>query len=88
MEAIELGVKSLWRYVIPIHCIADKWRDHPIYITAYGYFFGALFMGMGSIYYAATKEYAAFTLQPEVSLCRRGVTYDLSPLRGEVAHDL
>lgn len=46
---------------------ADKWRQYPIYVTAYSYFFGALFMGIGPIYYAAAGKYDQFTLTNTVS---------------------
>lgn len=45
----------------------DKWQEYPIYVTAYSYFFGALFMGLASIYYAASQQFDKFTIQQTVS---------------------
>ena len=34
----------------------DKWREYPVNVTAYSYFFGAVFMGLASIYYYNQPE--------------------------------
>ena len=47
--------------------VSDQWRDKPIFVTAYSYFFGALFMGLASVYYVATKQFEAFKVEDKVS---------------------
>lgn len=49
-----------------ILCV-DKWQANPIYVTAYSYFFGALFMGLASIYYAASQQFDKFIIPQIVS---------------------
>ena len=55
------GVKFFLTFV-------DEWRHLPIFVTTYSYFFGALFMGLASIYYAASQKYDKFIVQGEVSV--------------------
>ncbi len=35
---------------------AGRWREYPVTITAYSYFFGAMFMGISSQYFPATGQ--------------------------------
>lgn len=51
-----------YRYSIPL----GRWKKHPIYVTAYSYFFGALFMGLGSLYYVGTGQYTLFKIPQDV----------------------
>lgn len=51
-----------------IHVVlTDVWKSQPIYVTAYSYVFGSVFMGCASLYHVATKQYHAFAIHREVS---------------------
>lgn len=45
---------------------SGKWKQYPIYVTAYGYFFGALFMGLSSMFYVAKNQTHLFRIPQEV----------------------
>ena len=34
----------------------DKWREYPVFVTAYSYFFGAVFMGLCSLQNVVSEE--------------------------------
>lgn len=40
----------------------NEWRKHPIYVTAYSYLFGALFMTLASTYYFVTGRAHAYAI--------------------------
>lgn len=46
----------------------DKWKNHPIYVTAYSYMFGALFMALTSIYYLASGKADRYLITGTVRL--------------------
>jgi len=39
-----------------------KWKHYPVMITAYSYFFGMIFMGLSTTYFAATGRGEEFTV--------------------------
>ena len=45
-----------------------KWKNYPVTVTAYSYFFGALFMGLSTIYFAATGQGDQFAIPQNVSM--------------------
>ena len=45
---------------------SGKWKEYPVTITAYSYFFGAMFMGLFSLYYAATGQSREFQIPQKV----------------------
>ena len=47
---------------------AGKWRDHPVAITAYSYFFGAVFMGLASLYVFPVGKSEEYKIPSQVSL--------------------
>lgn len=48
---------------------ADKWKDYPIYVTAYSYLFGAVLMGVASVIYtAATGKWSEFIIPEDVRI--------------------
>ena len=46
-----------------------KWREHPVAVTMYSYMFGALFMGIASLYFVIKKRTSEFFIPQEVSSC-------------------
>ena len=46
---------------------AGKWREHPVAVTMYSYMFGALFMGLASLYFVIKKQTSEFIIPQEVS---------------------
>lgn len=50
-----------------VDVVPGVWRSHPIYVTAYSYLFGVLFMGLTSLYYVASGQYSYFHVEEEVS---------------------
>ena len=61
---------------IQINTYTGRWKDYPVNVTAYSYFFGSIFMGMLSVYFAATKQYSKFHLPDDVSKTDSAVAYD------------
>lgn len=47
--------------------IAGKWREHPVAVTMYSYMFGAIFMGLASLYFVIKKQTSEFVIPQEVS---------------------
>lgn len=47
--------------------IIGVWREYPVAMTAYTYFFGALFLGAGSLYYIFTGQADQFLIPQHVS---------------------
>lgn len=45
-----------------------KWKQYPVAVTAYSYFFGALFMGLSTIYFAASGQGDQFAIPQDVSI--------------------
>jgi len=45
-----------------------KWKQYPVTVTAYSYFFGALFMGLSTIYFAASGQGDQFAIPQDVSI--------------------
>ena len=48
-------------------CNAGKWREHPVAVTMYSYMFGAIFMGIASLYFVIKKRTSEFVIPQEVS---------------------
>ena len=46
---------------------SGKFKEYPVTITAYSYFFGAIFMGLSTIYPAVTSQGKAFRIPTSVS---------------------
>ena len=46
---------------------SGKWREHPVAVTMYTYMFGALFMGIASLYFVIKKQTSEFIIPQEVS---------------------
>lgn len=44
-----------------------KWRDHPVAVTTYSYMFGAIFMGLASLYFVITGQTSEFYIPLDVS---------------------
>ncbi len=61
-QAIYVIVQKRFIFDVP----NSRWRKYPIYVTAYSYFFGAVFMGIGTIYYAASGKYSEFHIPLDV----------------------
>lgn len=53
-------------YITP-SLLAGRWKDYPVGTTAYSYFFGALFMGLASLYYPVRGEVDVYRIPLEVS---------------------
>ena len=51
-----------------MHLSPGKWKNYPVTVTAYSYFFGALFMGLSTIYFAATGQGDQFVIPQNVSM--------------------
>ena len=54
--------------VLSLIVYIGKWRDYPVGVTAYSYTFGAMFMGIATIYFGATGQKSQFLI-PQ-SVCR------------------
>ena len=70
---------------------AGKWREHPVAVTMYSYMFGALFMGLASLYFVIKKQTSEFIIPQEVStrtLVGHPLFYYHSPMRGFCVKDL
>ena len=57
----------LYCYLVCIISCTGKWRDYPIAVTAYSSFFGAVYVGLASIYFAATGREEEFIMPQAVS---------------------
>ena len=55
-----------------IHANIGKWRDHPVAVTMYSYMFGALFMGIASLYFVINGQTSEFIIPQEVSAAATG----------------
>jgi hypothetical protein len=44
----------------------SRWKDYPVGTTAFSYFFGAMFMGLASLYYPITGQVDVYYIPTEV----------------------
>ena len=52
--------------VCAVCLLAGKWKDYPVGTTAYSYFFGAMFMGLASLYYPITGQVDVYQIPSQV----------------------
>ena len=57
-------------YDICVFCFLflGKWRDYPVNVTAYSYAFGAIFMGLATIYFGASGKKSEFLIPQNVRI--------------------
>ena len=46
--------------------VKGRWKDYPVGTTAYSYFFGAMFMGVASLYYPINGQFDVYYMPLEV----------------------
>ena len=46
--------------------LSGRWKDYPVGTTAYSYFFGAIFMGVTSLYYPIRGQVDIYKIPLEV----------------------
>ena len=52
--------------VLSLIVYIGRWRDYPVGVTAYSYTFGAMFMGIATIYFGATGQKSQFLIPQSV----------------------
>ena len=48
--------------------LVGRWKEYPVATTAYSYFFGAMFMGLASLYYPFQGQVDVFKIPVKVSV--------------------
>ena len=48
--------------------LIGRWKEYPVATTAYSYFFGAMFMGLASLYYPFQGQVDVYKIPVKVSV--------------------